>query len=171
MNCVVCQAALVAETHEGIAVDCCPEGHGMWLDEGELRAIVDSEIAARTADEREAAFTGGVAAADPDPDTHEARNCPVCSQPMEKVNYDETSGVIIDTCVGDGVWLDSGELEHIEAWIESNREELAPVRAHLDEQLARMNLEVDQAHAKGKGKGPLSVFASMWHYGRDGSGT
>ena len=52
---------------------------------------------------------------------------------MERVNYDVSSGIYIDTCADDGVWCDAGELERLEAWIEANHDKLAALAAALQE--------------------------------------
>ena len=168
MICVICEAPLKQSDREGIVVDECPAGHGTWLDSGELRTVVETEQVPRSAQEREAALDAGVPASDPDIDVNAPRECPVCQNTLEKVNYDETSGIMIDTCGEHGVWLDAGEIERIEAWIEANREELAPVRARLEAELARNQGEVDAAYAAGRGKGPLGLLWSMVHYARHG---
>ena len=42
--------------------------------------------------------------------------CPVCRKFMRRVNFGHRSGVIIDQCHGDGIWLDSGEITHLMEW-------------------------------------------------------
>jgi hypothetical protein len=42
-RCPRCGARLVPVTHHGVAVDECPAGHGMWLDEGELATLAKRE--------------------------------------------------------------------------------------------------------------------------------
>ena len=44
------------------------------------------------------------------------RKCPVCSKIMQRKNHLARSGVIIDSCVDHGVWLDAGELKQIQEW-------------------------------------------------------
>jgi Zn-finger nucleic acid-binding protein len=45
------------------------------------------------------------------------RKCPVCRTIMNRVNYGQTSGVVVDSCRDHGVYLDAGELRRIEAWV------------------------------------------------------
>lgn len=165
MDCVACSRTLEPAEHEGVPIDQCPDGHGVWLDSGELRLIVESERAPRPAAEREAAIEGrepstGAAT------TRHGRPCPVCRTPMELVRYDETSGIEIETCLDHGVWLDSGELERAEAWIEANRAQSSPTRARLAEEHAENMAELDAAYAAGEGWGPLGRFVAMLHYAR-----
>jgi Zn-finger nucleic acid-binding protein len=43
--------------------------------------------------------------------------CPSCEQPMNRVNYDKRSGVIIDYCAEHGYWFDAGEIEKVYRWV------------------------------------------------------
>ena len=42
--------------------------------------------------------------------------CPVCRKLMHRVNFGAQSGVIIDNCKQDGIWLDGGELRQLMEW-------------------------------------------------------
>ena len=42
--------------------------------------------------------------------------CPVCREFMGRKNFGAKSGVIIDRCNNDGVWLDGGELKRLLEW-------------------------------------------------------
>src|SRR5262245_29907222 len=42
-RCPRCVKPLVQEDHLGVTVDRCPDGHGLWLDDGELEAIAGRE--------------------------------------------------------------------------------------------------------------------------------
>ncbi len=44
------------------------------------------------------------------------RNCPVCKNIMQRMNYRAISGVIVDRCLRHGVWLDGGELKQLFEW-------------------------------------------------------
>ena len=54
-----------------------------------------------------------------------ARKCPVCGTGMRIHEY-ANSGVAIDECGEHGTWLDSGELERIEAFAEGMRRGSVP---------------------------------------------
>lgn len=122
-SCPTCNDGLTALTHEGIEVDRCPAGHGVWLDKGELRSVVISEEADRPVQEEHAALVA--AARDHGQGVladlaRGQRGCPVCTEPMRITEY-AGSGVAIDECMEHGVWLDDGELERIEAYAEGIR--------------------------------------------------
>ncbi len=122
-TCPSCSTPLDVVTHEGVELDRCPQGHGIWLDRGELRAVVLSEIEDRPVDEELSALDA--AARDHGQNllaevSRGPRNCPVCATAMRITEY-AGSGVAIDECLEHGVWLDDGELERIEAYAEGVR--------------------------------------------------
>jgi len=45
------------------------------------------------------------------------RKCPECSNIMQRKNYMNRSGVIMDVCAEHGLWLDAGELKQIQEWM------------------------------------------------------
>lgn len=122
-SCPTCGATLQQVHHEGVELDRCPDGHGLWLDRGELRRVVLSELADRPAvdeDEAHAAAARDAGHSVVAELARERRDCPVCSQPMRLTEY-AASGIAIDECQAHGVWLDDGELEQIEAYAEGVR--------------------------------------------------
>lgn len=122
-SCPACSASLQQVHHEGVELDRCPDGHGLWLDRGELRRVVLSELADRPDAEEDAVHAaaardaGHAVVAEI---ARERRGCPVCDEPMRLTEY-AASGIAIDECVAHGVWLDDGELEQIEAYAEGVR--------------------------------------------------
>jgi Zn-finger nucleic acid-binding protein len=122
-TCPVCSTALGVVHHEGVELDRCPVGHGVWLDRGELRLVVASEDAPRPEHEaiqaHEAAIrdAGHAVVAE---SARPPRPCPVCGRSMRLTEY-AASGIPIDECHEHGVWLDGGELERIEAYAEGVR--------------------------------------------------
>ena len=124
MNCVTCKAALEPHSHEGMQLDRCPNGCGMWLGTGELQHIAEQEGVPRTDAERAselerigAGFSQVVAEINAQ---ESPRLCPVCGGALRKAEYAH-SGIVTDRCGGHGVWLDSGELERVEAFAEAVR--------------------------------------------------
>ena len=122
MNCIACSNPMTQRHHEGVTIDECPAGHGMWLDRGELKQVTDSTLAARSTEEQQAALDAarsrGVGALG-DALTEQSRPCPRCGRDMQKLTYAEYSGIVMDSCAEHGVWLDAGELERIEAYAEA----------------------------------------------------
>ena len=42
--------------------------------------------------------------------------CPECGVFMNRVNFGQRSGVVVDQCIMHGVWLENGELTHLQEW-------------------------------------------------------
>ena len=103
---------------EGIVVDVCTFGHGIWFDDGELAAVVSTVPAARMKpSELRNQLDGKYDANSDEPERFggKAPKCPVCERDTQPVNYDEWSGVTVDVCEH-GVWVEQGELDRIKAW-------------------------------------------------------
>lgn len=87
-----------------LEVDGCPSCGGVWLDQGELRALASDEARLRALDE---CF---VQRAIPFSQDGEARLCPICAIALCPIEYDAFRGIRLDNCPKcDGVWLDHGE--------------------------------------------------------------
>jgi Zn-finger nucleic acid-binding protein len=100
--CPKCQGRLHEDTLKasGVRVDSCPSCRGMWFERDEL-ATHSATVEGR--------LVPGV-----DADISR-RRCPACRVPMTKFKYSGTD-VEIDLCEEcRGVWLDQGELKHLEA--------------------------------------------------------
>ncbi|MEW6057946.1 MAG: zf-TFIIB domain-containing protein [Bdellovibrionota bacterium] len=106
--------------YESERVDLCPRCKGVWCDGDELKKIIDS---------REKQFSGEIHK-DVIPNESNASvtgkesliaslKCLACLQPMQAINYAYSSGIHIDRCSrGHGTWLDHGELEKIQVFVE-----------------------------------------------------
>lgn len=67
--------------------------------------------------------------------------CPACRGMMVRRNFGRFSGVLVDVCGRDGVWLDGGELEKLEAFAAKGGLEVSADADARDEQ------ERQRAHA------------------------
>ncbi len=115
---------------DGVAVDACPFGHGVWLDSGEFEQVV---AAARV--DRETMVKRLAGRAGDSTVRHELRAkerpCPVCDEMMDLRVHAEWSEVVLDHCDAHGIWFDADELERAVAWELSRREPAAAgVAAH-----------------------------------------
>jgi len=99
LKCPVCQEAMIVAAHGSVEIDSCAVCGGIWLDRGELEALVGRPVASHDK---------------PDPSLGPPdRDCPICVAKLVKDRYERTQ-VVIDRCPhGDGIWLDAGELEQI----------------------------------------------------------
>lgn len=97
LRCPACGEAMIAVEYRDVEVDTCAACGGVWLDGGELEALVGSALPPSA--------PGGLGPPD--------RDCPVCVAKLVKGRYGATE-VVVDKCPhGDGIWLDAGELEAI----------------------------------------------------------
>lgn len=123
LHCPVDGTGLVEGSCEGIRVQRCPSCRGMWLDRVRLDAILDMH--GREREDR------APVAPDPGSQAYElarqkqrpVRRCPACATDMEAREYARVSEVLVDACPRcHGRWLDAGELEQLEAFVERTRQ-------------------------------------------------
>jgi len=133
-TCPNCGTVLEPYDHEGIELDRCPAGCGLWFDRGELPLVVHSEQQPREEAERMSAAdhaardAGASVVAEIASDR---RPCAVCGAAMRLTEY-AASGIAIDECASKhGIWLDAGELEQIEAYAEAMRRQGTPEDAEI----------------------------------------
>ncbi len=119
-ECPRCQKTLIELDYEGIKVDACKVCGGIWCDNDELYQIVklrekkfqEADFPKITAKPEEAKVSTTAELIDCLP-------CSICGHLMERINYDYTSGVIIDRCrKNHGIWLDKDELEKVQVFVE-----------------------------------------------------
>jgi Zn-finger nucleic acid-binding protein len=125
----------------------CAACGGLFLDPASLQTLCDAR-------EEHSAVVSALGARVP---TSEVKldvvryvPCPRCRKLMNRVNFAKSSGVIMDVCKSDGVWLDRGELQRVVGFVEAGGLALARQREReqVSEELRR--LAVAQAgHAGG----------------------
>lgn len=111
MDCPKCGGRLLSREIGGVVVDQCEQCHGIWMELGELPAV----IAFHRQQSKEAALPDGEGA--PVYDAISAP-CPRCGGEgkMTRLTNLQDSSVIMDSCpVCYGVWLDGGELQKLMA--------------------------------------------------------
>jgi len=64
------------------------------------------------------------------------RPCPACSGRMTRLNFERTSGILVDRCKEHGIWFDATELDAVLRWIRLGGERLSDERGR-DEERAR----------------------------------
>jgi Zn-finger nucleic acid-binding protein len=77
-------------------------------------------------------------------DTVLYRKCPECSKIMQRKNYMNKSGVIMDVCMEHGIWLDAGELKQIQEWIALGGKQVSEEMAKTEEEAK--SKKVDMTH-------------------------
>jgi len=53
------------------------------------------------------------------------RNCPDCNKPMSRVNYDKTSGIMLEHCGHHGTWVEQRAFTELSDWITRGGDQLA----------------------------------------------
>ena len=126
-QCPTCHTDLQAVALGASKVHECPQCAGLWVDVETFQEICADR-------DQQAAVLGG---ATPDPlstpllttlDEVRYRPCPVCQTLMNRVNFSERSGIIIDICRGHGTWFDRDELRCIVEFIRAGGLEAARAR-------------------------------------------
>lgn len=99
-------------------IEKCSECYGLFFDPGELEALLEKSVSnvfdinyKQLEDIRK----------QPRHDDYPVRyiKCPVCGKLMNRINFGAQSGVVVDKCKQDGVWLDGGELKRLMEWIKA----------------------------------------------------
>jgi Zn-finger nucleic acid-binding protein len=135
-------AHLVGET----LVDECPRCSGLWIDresferlikDREAMAVVDGLDAPRVVD------LDAFQAAPPSLGPVVYIPCPDCGELMNRKNFAQRSGVILDVCRPHGVWFDADELGKVIAFVlrggldEAKRREAEEVKRRMLERRAQ----------------------------------
>lgn len=96
-------------------IERCEKCLGIFFDPGELEAVLEksvSEVFNLNIDK--------INSLSEELDSHNFkvvyRGCPVCRKLMHRISFGAGSGVIIDSCKADGIWLDGGELKRLMEW-------------------------------------------------------
>lgn len=148
MNCPRCKAQLRSVNYEGIRIETCDSCHGEWLDNTELKKVIDRREVAFDLEKRKA-FADSIKSQRVDLSGDQQKLvCPKCNGETRPINYSEDSGIIIDRCNEcKGIWLDRGELEAIQMFVEGVQDLLAGDLKKWSSKLDEVNGEVEQKEA------------------------
>jgi Zn-finger nucleic acid-binding protein len=130
LKCPRCREDMQALRLRAATVRECAACGGLWLDPETLQKLSDGR------EERAgvvSALAGHVPTATTPPDIIRYVPCPVCDRLMNRKNFAQSSGVVLDVCATHGVWLDCGELERVLGFVAGGG--LARARAHEREKL------------------------------------
>lgn len=105
--------------YEGLEIQTCSHCHGVWLDYNDLNKIVETLDESWSEEEINKVLEKSGHAGVPKDEIKREIPCPECSALMPAVNYQYSSGIIINKCKKNhGVWLDDGELDKIQIYME-----------------------------------------------------
>jgi len=105
MNCISCKEPLIVLELDQIEIDYCVNCGGIWLDAGELEALLEdqSEVLKILAD-----IDAGLV------DRRSRFKCPICRKRMIEIGIGCDPEIAIDFCrFNHGIWFDKGELEGV----------------------------------------------------------
>lgn len=168
--CPRCSTGLFDVRGDSVAMQECAKCGGVFVDHETIGKLATDP--ARRGEAR--AGGGGLPARtsiEPGLETVRYVKCPVCQQTMNRKNYSDVSGVIVDVCRADGVWFDAGELTRVVEFIEQGGLERARrVRDERSEEARRQErvkrIESEMKPAVGSYDQP--VLASIETRGVDG---
>lgn len=109
--CPRCTKPLTEESYKECAIDTCSHCDGIWIDKDDFqyltteRSVYQDNSLAKSFERRTKL------------DESSYLNCVRCNKLMSRSQYKSISGVMIDTCMDHGAWLDSGEIETIRTFI------------------------------------------------------
>ena len=145
MKCPRCNEDLQAEVYEGIEIDRCSGCKGSWLDEGELTGLItarEEQFSTELIQETLATACTGV----PQDERRSVERCPRCQKAMRAINYDYSSGIIIDRCPdGHGLWMNGSELEKVQIHREHWEQEAEKYRGDWIAQVSAIKDERKEA--------------------------
>lgn len=120
LTCVNGCGFLSPTQYEGVDVSLCPKCRGVWLNFQNLHQIIRTESRVWTEQQRAEILQQTVKAGVPQQELDRHLDCPECGELMPAMNYQYSSGIIINKCRHQhGVWLDSGELSKIQIYREA----------------------------------------------------
>lgn len=99
-------------------IERCDRCFGLFFDPGELEALLSATVANVFEINRKRLDNNSKELISAERAVSYVK-CPVCSKIMNRVNFGVKSGVVVDRCRNDGVWLDGGELRHLFEWMKA----------------------------------------------------
>jgi Zn-finger nucleic acid-binding protein len=119
------QSVLVGKTH----LEECPRCEGIWADPASLQQVCADR-------EQQTAVLGMPTSQSAESAPFEEHihyiPCPVCKQLMNRVNFDNCSGVVVNVCGQHGTWMDKDELRRIVEFVRAGGLDKAR-QAQIDE--------------------------------------
>jgi len=130
-HCPRCAIQLEVHHYRNYELDKCNQCEGLWLQPDEF-AVLTSEFDVYRDDESNPQYLRpGL------PETENYLPCASCKKMMSRRNFKSISGVLIDSCLHCGVWLDKSELQSIRNFVASGGLDKAQ-----DNKLVRHELEL-----------------------------
>jgi len=144
VTCPSCREPLSTRKLGNASLSGCVRCAGVWADAASFKTICSDR-------ETQAAYLGdgsllaGPPISDPQASPIVYRPCAVCAELMNRFNFANCSGVILDSCRPHGVWFDPDELRRIVAFIRGGGLDIAREKERHNLELERRRFE----HAAG----------------------
>jgi Zn-finger nucleic acid-binding protein len=137
LACPICHEPFNTISYKDEEVCCCAKCNGLWLNKGEYEKLT-SERSAMLDPTISYTYKKGL---------FEQRTaylpCPVCRNPMSRINFRKISGIIIDICGDHGAWFDAGELDNIRSFVANSG-----VTASQDRDILMNTIDIDAMKPK-----------------------
>lgn len=118
MKCPRCSSVLEIRSRESASITTCPSCKGLWVGTEQIKAMLKNHETTFSPE----LIKKTISESNPKIPLAEQQNliaCPTCSVNMHALNYNYSSGVIVNVCSsGHGIWFDPGELERVEIFME-----------------------------------------------------
>jgi len=145
INCVNGCGSLNKSIYEGVTIDTCESCMGIWLDYTELTHIIQTKDESWSNEYIESVTKELGTLGVPKSENERKLLCPKCNEHMPPLNYQYSSGIIVNRCVSNhGIWLDSGELEKIQIYMEEWRETAKKNRSKYDSAISEVKAQHDE---------------------------
>jgi len=136
-------------------IEKCSGCFGLFFDPGELEALLDKSVS-NVFDINHTQMKQ--LRNQPRHDDYPVRyiKCPVCGKLMNRINFGSQSGVVVDKCKQDGVWLDGGELKQLMGWMKAGGQLM-----HHKSRMEQERLELEREKRKLKEKAGIAGGGSV----------
>lgn len=112
-ECPRCSTPLHLHHYRNYELDKCKQCDGIWLQPDEFSVLTSEFDVYRDDESNPQYFRPGL------PKSENYLPCANCKKMMSRRNFKSISGVLIDSCIHCGVWLDKGELQRIRDFVAS----------------------------------------------------
>lgn len=146
-TCPSCQKPLSTRRLRSAALSGCASCAGIWADAASFKTIcADRET--QSAYLGEGSLIPRPPISDPQSSPIVYRPCAVCGELMNRFNFANCSGVVLDSCRPHGVWFDPDELRCIVEFIRGGGLDMARDKERLSLELERRRLAQAAAYSE-----------------------
>jgi len=120
VDCPVCNITTKIVDFANMELDVCPLCGGMWFDTDEIKQFQEI-ISSRELDIGVAQSLRELPTQTSEEKRKHYLNCPVCGEMMLRQNFLGVSGIMLDTCANDGIWIERNNVLRIVDLITSEK--------------------------------------------------